>query len=434
MTRQQATVMAMASYRSKLLRFMVHRAYRLHHQARQGWRQLQSTVAWGIQWGTVTAYGCWQQVQQLTQGGGSPWRWLTSLSQILSPASLRFGGGALERILALAPADLAAASQEAAVISPLEVETVASDRPRPDSPSLFVQGIATDLATRRLAWVTAEAQFVVSAPTHARLQQCIEAELASDQRPHQRHLGGCLEQGSTGLHGALLLVWIRRAIHYFFGPGGHPNRLVGKQASTSGLSLPVQAVASMTDVVCSPQHLWRSDSSLGPWSIGVLIRQAIAHFFHRSGSGQLTTSADGVLSDQAVTLSLGVVPGLLVWGQSVVMWIRRTLNRWYGGLSVMPEPAMTSPSPEEMPSPHQALPRSHGTVMAGAGVMVAAAPVGVCQSTPTVCLEVPATVIGYQRSLLVWLLLALDWLLVRLERLAAQLWTGFKALITAIQN
>jgi hypothetical protein len=480
--------MASSPYNSEVLRFFVRQTHRLKAQAGHTWRWAKVATIWSAQVVGATAQGVWQWTRQgwrlaqpTLQAGAAALLNLTRemLSARSTPATLT-ADAPIRHILAAAqvaeianPAPEPLPTIDAAPSSrgptgtsakrfpwqPLRAfqrnflrwmplrqwrflqSPTAQLSPRgaasPVTAPQGAQGIASDLATGRLAWVTAQDIIVLEEAAHAMLAQHIDTELVDYDR-HQRRLQRrqplTTWSQQTVTH---LQAWIWQAIVYFFGnpenqssalPNGqqtrtlaHRNQQRHVQPWAATLGQPGQAmVLPLEALKSSPIYRW--------------LRQAFDYFFGPPQSASLagrSFDADmGALSPVgSSSFSLVLLPGLVELGQSIGSWLKRALQRLFPAVRAVPheeillrEPAVLNQSPILSQSPltmASMLPRSQ-PVMVGIG--------NVAMTTPSAAgisetwIEVPATLVGYGRSPLVVLLTGLDWFLTQLERAVVWLW------------
>ncbi|NER84133.1 MAG: hypothetical protein F6K42_32265 [Leptolyngbya sp. SIO1D8] len=412
--------MASSPYSSQALRFVIRQTHRLRSQATQTWRQTKLATTWSMQIVTATAYagwrwiqGGWHQVFQLAHAVTSSCIQLAAVAQRTFSSPELPVDAPIRKILRqpYEPSSLASRLQH----QPSPSTTATSFKlthcfswmarwktqcqcfnirnfrlPQVQNPSLLtptvrillppegVKGIATDLATGRLAWVTPESILVLSEVEHSQLQKQIVWELTdTGYRQRKTKQQGHLAPKGYSMNGARILVWIWQAILYFFG---------------------------------SPETV---DSI---------------------GSGKPLLNASGT-----ATFSIGLLPGLISWGRSLWVWITRKLALGTSGsdlvlhqkrIGSLQHGSLSNTSPAGYteiahPVPHAALIDSTQK-----NFITVATPNGFTGTW----LDVPATVVGYGRSPLVWLLTAIDWLLVHLERLLVWIWNSLHQLIANLRD
>ncbi|MGF1522533.1 MAG: hypothetical protein ACFBSF_09485 [Leptolyngbyaceae cyanobacterium] len=357
--------MGVSPYRSNVLRWVMGHAQQIRSQAAKTWRWAKLRAFWGLQGTIAIAHGAWH------------WSWC-QWRQLAARTRDRLGGISSDET----PQVFASVAQRPVdtpicqILSTLEAALSAPGA---------CKGIATDLATRRLAWVATDAIVVVNEETHASLQSQMtlvlaeydhQSQLASQQAPLVRPL--------EPMHGARILAWIWQAIAYFFGAGFSCRR-----------------------------HAWTKPVSL-------------------------KSQSESVSLAGRSTFVLTLLPGIWSLGSIVAAWIRRTLVRWFTGAQL--PPSLQENALQKVPEP--AIASSRGTSNGpnfqdkivslqaiNSYASIATATVTPSIGTAETWLEVPATVVGYERSLLVQLLTLLDWVLVRLEQLLAKVWQYVRTLL-----
>ena len=384
--------MASSPYRSKLIRFAIRQTHRLKAQTGQAWRWAQCTTAWSIQTVATTVNSCWQwvyrswqQTYQMVQGRASTWLKLTAAEQ---PAILAEQSATLAEQSVTSGAQIPADTPIRRILAwgheataPLALSCVVDAQPSQ------ILGIATDLATGRLAWVTMEAVVVLSETANGLLQKQIIWELADygyRLRQAQRWIN--LNRWSYGAAGARILAWIWQAVLYFFGSRG-------------------------TDCF-------------------------------KPGLEQLASA-------RPVTFALGVSPRMLIWGKSAASWVKQTWMQAGSGSELtllqaedtlqyppflpeatvfLPEAAVFLPEATVVVEKNAiVLPQSPAELNNTADSAAITSPLTTQPSAPW--WDISATVVGHERSWADWFLAGLDWLLARLEQWIVWAWQHLSQLL-----
>jgi hypothetical protein len=480
--------MASSPYNSEVLRFFIRQTHRLKAKTGQTWRWAKVAATWGAQVAGATASGLWQWTRQGWQfarpalqasgtGFGKLTRWL--MRSLPAPAALT-ADSPIRHILAAAQvADISESAPES--LQPTDEAQSFRDLtgtltkpspwhpwraikrnflrwvplrrlrlPQPPPAQLSpqecgspltvpqgVQGIASDLTTGHLAWVTPQEIIVLEAAAHAMLAQRIEVELAAYDRQRRQlqrrqHLATWSQQSVTHVQAS---IW--QAIVYFFGnpdnqssalPDGQPAASLVSRRQRGILQPWATALRQPGQAVMPPLEAWKTSS------IYHLICQAFEHFFGAQQPVLLDTrsgdpAVEALIPVGSSSFSLVLLPGLVELGQSIGGWLKRALRRWFPAVSVAPhaeilltEPAVLNQAPILSQAPltiSSRLPRFQ-PVMVGVGNAAMTTPTSAGISTTWI--EVPSTPIGYDQSLLVVLLTGLDWLLTQLEKGIVWLW------------
>lgn len=462
--------MAPPLYNSEILQFVIGQSHRLRAQVAQAWRWTQVATVWGIQVVVATAYGGWYGVRtgwrlghQLVQTVKGAWLKLgesrqsdKSFPQLSSDTPIRhILALTLETGVATTPPPISTQSQPFPALVRSQGQRlwagfvqgltslsrriqIAPARPPATTanllPPLEVRGIASDLATGRLAWVTATTVVVLDAPAHRALQQRIIWELADygyRWRQWQRR-----QRRIQGHHHGLAQVLNRMGLPW---PDGWGNNASQKRALPGAVTTDLAVQGWAGALVRRGRLLWRRWPSLEHLPVPAWLWQAIGHFLSIRSDRALASNWDRLGRVGTPTFSLTVVPGLITLGQSLSTWFQRCFRPWCTGLSLgfwpqtpvaqppLPEPAAPSLAPLPVPSSGLSVACFDDSIWMGTA---GATPItmGMAPDLAGTWLDVPATLVGYGQSPLVWLLTRLDWALVQLERLAAWLWRYLRIL------
>jgi hypothetical protein len=493
--------MASSPYKSEVLRFFIRQTHRIKANAAQVWRWTKVTTVWSAQAIGVTAYGLWRLAKQggrLTQpifrASASQFGKLTGrvrqsflapriatdtpIRRVLKAAQAKdslhplgdmqqpaeafvvkgetrtsqllpsFKAGVLSWLAHLLPGRLQ--------LQTLQLPDQSSDLPAVSKP---VEGVASDLATGRLAWVTANDIAVLDETTHTQLQQVIVSELAVYDRQMCQLQRRQQFVRWSGYQMAQVKAWIWQAIVYFFGGSNRQNPALSNGQQQSTLTRRNGTDPSgrpwIKDIVQQGQVIRQHWSLVENLKIHSWIRQAFTYFFGKQNTYSLEAGKTALAPVGNASLSMVLVPGLVEFGQAISSWIKRTLARWFPGssLTVREESRDTSSAVTEQATILPLRPSFLGREQVS---MLPSIPSGFCsdriQGQPmligasgatltmpfsadmsTTWVEVPATLVGYGRSPLVWILTGLDWLLVKLEQLPLWLWQHLKMLIRVIR-
>ena len=399
--------MASSPYHSKVLRFVRSQVRSLRYRAAQTWGWTQVSVVWGVQIATAIAAGSWQWTRR-------GWHQIWALAQ------------GIESRLKLIDATQAEGTLPPIPSTDIPICQVLTWAEEAFPTTLSQRRLATDLATGRLAWVAQETQEVLNEQEHHIVHRRIVYELAAhgywQKQTSQRK---SLILWHVQRLSAQTLAWIWQAVLYFFDKGRGQAHILPHQ---SNASLPLAAEPG--SLMAKGQSLWPRNACWENTRIFHRIQQAIYYFFGPVGHNTLEPRLTPLHSSGTLTLSLAILPGILGWGSSVVVWVRRTLRRWVSGIGL----AMYSDSgathllqnlPGQVPSANEdraIAPSTRLDSLISSGPQTATLPISTSVAPSATCLDVPATVIGYDQSLLVWLLTWVDKVLVWLEQLVVSIW------------
>lgn len=412
--------MASPFYRSTLFRLIGQQARRLRSSAGQGYRWAKLSALWSLQCTAAIAVGCWQwgrQRWQQLQGAvrkGTRIEPVAAAEQPLQPGTAPATDAPIVQVLAWirdrSPGDGCTGEALSAATKPPQV-----------------QGIATDLPTGQLIWITSTHRVNLSSAEQVTLQTRINEALAD----YDEQLA--LAKDMARPRRAWILSWLWQAITYFF--GGHPQTVCLGHGDISQSQLPAPTDALTEGHPGSLQQ----QTSFKPREVLRWIQMAIAGFFEqrerRFGGGEPQT---GQLSGQS-TLALTLLPGLMTGGPLAATWIRQTLSQRIArpgtvrprGLAVIKVSQRSLSTIGPPASSRLSFKADQHSEALAAPVAVPPADIATAVSTSSY-VEVPAIDLGAAPSFLGWLLVALDRACLVIEQGLSRLWHSLKRIFNRL--